>query len=104
MLRRTETTRWSAYHAVWRFQQNPADTEEIWLTKHWAIRAAELIYQNSHLLHGGIGVGMEYPLHLYTQQIAGFAVRAGAMTAMVARPAQSLRLPAVLQPPAAPPP
>ena len=101
MLMRTETTRWSAYHAVWRFQQNPADTEEIWLTKHWAIRAAELIYQNSHLLHGGIGVGMEYPLHLYTQQIAGFAVRAGAMNEMVARTVESLRLPAVLQTPAA---
>ena len=93
MLRRTETTRWSAYHALWRFQEDPNDTEEIWLTKHWAIRAAELIYQNSHLLHGGVGVGAEYPLHLFTQQIAGFAVRTGAMNEMVARTVESLQLP-----------
>jgi alkylation response protein AidB-like acyl-CoA dehydrogenase len=92
LLMRTETTRWAAYHAIWRLQNDPADTDEIWLAKHWAIRAADLVYQNSHLLHGGVGVGMEYPLHLFTQQIAGFAVRGGAMNEMVARTVESLKL------------
>ena len=92
LLMRTETTRWAAYHAIWRFENDPADTDEIWLAKHWAIRAADLVYQNSHLLHGGVGVGMEYPLHLFTQQIAGFAVRGGAMNEMVARTVESLKL------------
>ena len=92
MLMRTEATRWSAYHALWRFQRDPTDTDEIWLAKHWAIRAAELVYQNSHLLHGGVGVGAEYPLHLFTQQIAGFAARAGTMNEMVARTVESLQL------------
>ncbi len=57
-----------------------------------AIRAAELMYKNGHILHGGIGVGLEYPLHLFTQQIAGFAVRAGAMNEMVARTVDSMNL------------
>ena len=95
MLMKTEATRWAAYHALWRFQNDPADTGEIWLVKHWAIRAAELVYQNSHLLHGGVGVGAEYPLHLFTAQIAGFAGRAGTMNEMVARTVESLKLQAV---------
>jgi alkylation response protein AidB-like acyl-CoA dehydrogenase len=85
LLMQTESTRWAAYHALWRFEQDPKDTQEIWLTKHWAIRAADRVYQNGHILHGGIGVGTEYPLHLFTQQIAGFAVRAGTMNEMVSR-------------------
>jgi len=85
LLMQTESTRWAAYHALWRFELDPNDTQEIWLTKHWAIRAADRVYQNSHMLHGGIGVGTEYPLHLFTQQVAGFAVRAGTMNEMVSR-------------------
>ena len=92
MLMRTEATRWTAYHAIWRFEQDETDTEGIWLAKHWAIRAADHVFQNSHMLHGGIGVGMEYPLHLFTQQIAGFAVRAGAMNEMVTRTVDSMKL------------
>ena len=39
----------SADGKIW---QDPPDTNEIWLTKHWAIRAADRVYQISHLLHG----------------------------------------------------
>ena len=85
LLTQTETTRWSAYHALWRFQRDPLDTEEIWLAKHWAVRAADRVYQISHLLHGGVGAGMEHPLHLYTQRLAAFAVHGGTMNEMVAR-------------------
>jgi alkylation response protein AidB-like acyl-CoA dehydrogenase len=90
LLLQTETTRWAAYHALARFQDDASDTEEIWLAKHWAIRAAERVYQNAHILHGGVGVGLEYPLHLFTQQIAGFAARAGTMNEMVARTLDAL--------------
>ncbi|MDZ4278722.1 MAG: acyl-CoA dehydrogenase family protein, partial [Dehalococcoidia bacterium] len=92
LLTQTETTRWAAYHALWRFQENPADTDEIWLTKHWAIRAVDRVYQVSHLLHGGVGVGMEYPLHLFTQGIAAFAARDGTMSEMVDRTVASVVL------------
>ncbi len=92
MLMQTDTTRWTAYHALWRFQEDPQDTAEVWLAKHWAIRAAERVYINSHLLHGGIGVGMEYPLHLFTQGIAALAVRGGTMNEMVSRTIRSLDL------------
>ena len=91
LLMQTETTRWAAYHALWRFQQDPADTEEIWLAKHWAVRAADRVYQISHLLHGGVGVGMEYPLHLYTQGLAAFSVRGGTMSEMVDHTIESLK-------------
>lgn len=92
LLTQTETARWAAYHALWRFEENANDTDEIWLAKHWAIRAADRVYQVSHLLHGGVGVDIEYPLHLYTQAIAAFAVRGGGMSEMVDRTLESLEL------------
>jgi len=92
LLMQTETTRESAYHALWRFQEDPSDTDEIWKTKHWAIRAAAKVYEVVHLLHGGVGVGIDYPVHLYTQGIAAFAVRGGTMNEMVSRTIDSMRL------------
>jgi alkylation response protein AidB-like acyl-CoA dehydrogenase len=92
LLMQVETTRWAAFHALWRFEADPADTDEIWLAKHWAVRAADRVFQISHLLHGGVGVGMEHPLHLFTQGIAAFAVRGGTMSEMVSRTLQSLHL------------
>lgn len=90
LLMQTETTRWAAYHAMWRFQEDPSDTSEIWLTKHWAIRAADRVYQIAHLLHGGVGVGMEYPLHLFTLNMTALAVLGGTMSEMVDRTAERL--------------
>ena len=98
MLMKTETSRWAAYHALWRFRQNPSNSDGVSLAKHWAIRAAELIYQNSHMLHGGIGVGIEYPLHLYTQPIASFIVRGGNANEMTARILNSMNLRMVTRP------
>lgn len=92
LLMQTETTRESAYHALWRFQEDVLDTDEIWKTKHWAIRAAAKIYEVVHLLHGGVGVGTDYPVHLFTQGIAAFAVRGGTMNEMVSRTIDSMRL------------
>jgi alkylation response protein AidB-like acyl-CoA dehydrogenase len=92
MLMQTESTRWAAYHALWRLQEDPADASEVWLAKHWAIRAAGRVFEVSHLLHGGVGVGVEYPLHLYTQAIASFAVRGGTMSEMTSRTLEPLRV------------
>jgi alkylation response protein AidB-like acyl-CoA dehydrogenase len=91
ILMQVETTRWAAYHALWRFENDPRDTQEIYLAKHWAVRAVDRVFQNSHMLHGGVGVTMEHPLHLYTQGIAAFAVRGGTMREMVERTVGSVR-------------
>ncbi|MEX1255395.1 MAG: acyl-CoA dehydrogenase family protein [Dehalococcoidia bacterium] len=97
LLMQVESTRWAAYHALWRFEADPNERDEIWLTKHWAIRAADRVFQISHLLHGGVGVGMEHPLHLFTQGVSAFAVRGGTMNEMVARTLGSLHLTAPLE-------
>jgi 3-oxocholest-4-en-26-oyl-CoA dehydrogenase beta subunit len=89
LLTQVETTRWAAYHALWQYEQD-GYASEIWLAKHWAARAADRVFQIAHLLHGGVGVGTEHPLHLYTQSIAAFAVRSGTMDEMVDRTLQSL--------------
>jgi alkylation response protein AidB-like acyl-CoA dehydrogenase len=89
LLMQVETTRWAAYHALWQYEQN-GDASEIWLAKHWAVRAADRVFQNAHMLHGGVGVGAEHPLHLYTQSIAAFAVRSGTMDKMVDRALDTL--------------
>lgn len=91
LLMATETTRWTAYHALWGFEMS-GDAREIWLAKHWAIRACQRAFEITHLLHGGIGVGLEYPLHLYTQAMAAFAVRNGTLNEMVTRVLDSLEL------------
>jgi alkylation response protein AidB-like acyl-CoA dehydrogenase len=80
-----DTTRWAAYHALWLFEKDPARTDEIYLAKHWAVRAADRVFQHTHMLHGGVGVGMEHPLHLFTQAMAALAVRNGTMSEMVRR-------------------
>jgi 3-oxocholest-4-en-26-oyl-CoA dehydrogenase beta subunit len=92
MLMQTQTARWAAYHALDRFEKNPTDTAEIWLAKHWAVRASHAVFELAHLLHGGVGVGTEYPLHLLTQSVAAWAVRAGDMNEMVGRINGSLGL------------
>jgi 3-oxocholest-4-en-26-oyl-CoA dehydrogenase beta subunit len=92
MLMQTQTARWAAYHALDCFEKNPADTAEIWLAKHWAVRASQAVFELAHLLHGGVGVGTEYPLHLMTQGVAAWAVRAGDMNEMVSRINGSLGL------------
>jgi alkylation response protein AidB-like acyl-CoA dehydrogenase len=84
LLMQVETTRWAAYHALWQYETS-GDASEIWLTKHWAVRAADRAFQISHLLHGGVGVGTDHPLHLYTQGIAASAVRGGTMPETVSR-------------------
>ena len=89
LLMSTEMTRWAAYHALWRFQEDHADTEEVWLAKHYAARAADPVYQHSHMLHGGIGVGTDYPLHLLTQGIIALAVRGGSLNELTERAIQA---------------
>ena len=89
LLMSTEMTRWAAYHALWRFQEDPEDTEEVWLAKHYAARAADPVYQHSHMLHGGIGVGTDYPLHLLTQGIIALAVRGGSLNELTERAIQA---------------
>ena len=91
LLMQTETARWTAYQALWRLQQDDNDIDGVWLAKHWAVRASARVFEVAHLLHGGVGVGTEYPLHLLTQGIAAFAVRAGAMDEMVDRTIESIR-------------
>ncbi len=85
LLMQAETTRWTSYYALWEFQKDPDNTRGIWLAKHWAIRAADRVFHVSHLLTGGVGVGSEYPLHLFTQAIAAYAVRGGTASEMVDR-------------------
>jgi alkylation response protein AidB-like acyl-CoA dehydrogenase len=85
-----DTTRWAAYHALWRFEQDANDREEIWLAKHWAARAADRVFQHAHMLHGGVGVGMEHPLHLFTQGMSALAVRGGTLPQMAQRSLEAL--------------
>jgi len=91
ILMQAQSTRWAAYHAIWKYEQD-ADPSELWLAKHFAIRASQKVYEWTHLLHGGIGVGMEYPLHLYTQGLTGFSARNGSINEMIGRTLDGLGL------------
>ena len=91
ILMQAQSTRWAAYHAIWLYERD-ADASELWLAKHQAIRASQKVYEWTHLLHGGIGVGMEYPLHLYTQGLTGFSARNGSINEMINRTLDGLGL------------
>jgi alkylation response protein AidB-like acyl-CoA dehydrogenase len=91
ILIQAQSTRWAAYHAIWQYERT-GDPSEIWLAKHYAIRASQKVYEWTHLLHGGIGVGMEYPLHLYTQGLTGFSARNGSINEMIGRTLDGLGL------------
>jgi len=92
ILMQAQSTRWAAYHAIWLYDERDSDASELWLAKHQAIRASQKVYEWTHLLHGGIGVGMEYPLHLYTQGLTGFSARNGSINEMIARTLDGLGL------------
>jgi 3-oxocholest-4-en-26-oyl-CoA dehydrogenase beta subunit len=91
ILMQAQSTRWAAYHAIWKYERD-ADPSELWLAKYFAIRASQKVYEWTHLLHGGIGVGMEYPLHLYTQGLTGFSARNGSINEMISRTLDGLGL------------
>jgi alkylation response protein AidB-like acyl-CoA dehydrogenase len=91
ILIQAQSARWAAYHAIWQYERS-GDASEIWLAKHYAIRASQKVYEWTHLLHGGIGVGMEYPLHLYTQGLTGFSARNGSINEMITRTLDGLGL------------
>jgi alkylation response protein AidB-like acyl-CoA dehydrogenase len=91
ILIQAQSTRWAAYHAIWQYERS-GDPSEVWLAKHYAIRASQKVYEWTHLLHGGIGVGMEYPLHLYTQGLTGFSARNGSINEMIGRTLNGLGL------------
>jgi alkylation response protein AidB-like acyl-CoA dehydrogenase len=80
-----DTTRWAAYHALWQFERDPSNAQDIFLAKHWAVRAVDRVFQNAHMLHGGVGVGMDHPLHLFTQSLHALAVRGCTMNEIVSR-------------------
>lgn len=90
LLAAAETTRWAAYYALWELDRDPLQTAGIWMARHWAIRAARQAVELTHLLHGGVGVGLEYPLHLLTQSLASLAVRAGTLDEVTERTLASL--------------
>lgn len=92
LLAAAETTRWAAYHSLWQLDRDPGDSAGIWLARHWAIRAARQAIEVTHLLHGGVGVGMEYPLHILTQTLASLAAQAGTLDEMTERALASLGL------------
>lgn len=94
LLMQTESSRIAAYHAIAGLDEDPPRSNEVWLTKHWAVRASDRIYAITHLLHGGVGVGMDYPVHLFTLHLAGAAVRAGTMNELTARILDDLKIPA----------
>jgi len=85
LLMQSESARWAAYHAIWRLEEDPSDRREIWLAKHWSNRAGPRMFELAHLLHGGVGVGLDYPLHLYTQWLESAAVQAGTQNEMTNR-------------------
>ncbi len=91
MLMYTDATRWAAYRALWEYQET-GDASGLWRTKLWADKAASLLFENAHMLHGGIGVGVEYPLHLFTQILAANIVRDGTASEMSRRVVESLEV------------
>jgi 3-oxocholest-4-en-26-oyl-CoA dehydrogenase beta subunit len=62
----------STYKAAWLFSENlPCDTE-IAIAKLWAVKTCENIINQTHQIHGAIGVTLDYDLHYYTKRLKMF--------------------------------
>lgn len=84
LLLKAELTRATAYQAIWDFEREGRD-RSVWLAKHWANRAVDPVTQHTHLLHGGIGVVADYPLHLATLGLIALALQGGTLPELVER-------------------
>jgi alkylation response protein AidB-like acyl-CoA dehydrogenase len=79
-----ELTRSTAYQAIWNYQE-AGDLASVWRAKQFANAAVDRVTQNAHLLHGGIGVNSQYPLHTMTLALMALAVKAGTTPELVER-------------------
>ncbi|MCS7277151.1 MAG: acyl-CoA/acyl-ACP dehydrogenase [Dehalococcoidia bacterium] len=85
-----ETVRWAAYHSLWEFERDPAASSDIWKAARWTAEAARSVFTNAHMLHGGIGVSLEHPLHLFTHVLMTLPVLEGSRDEMVRRITRAL--------------
>ncbi|HXG41678.1 MAG TPA: acyl-CoA dehydrogenase family protein [Dehalococcoidia bacterium] len=85
-----ETVRWAAYHSLWEFERDPATASDVWKAAYWTAEAARSVFTNAHMLHGGIGVSLEHPLHLFTHALMSLPVLEGGQDGMVRRIAEAV--------------
>jgi 3-oxocholest-4-en-26-oyl-CoA dehydrogenase beta subunit len=62
----------SAYQAAWMVSRDMDCEREIAIAKAWMNEATERMINQTHQIHGAIGVTMDYDLHYYTRRMKTF--------------------------------
>jgi alkylation response protein AidB-like acyl-CoA dehydrogenase len=61
-------TRFLAYEAVWKLENDTASDRDIARAKAWAAKTATEVPMMAHQVHGGIGYTEEYDLHFFSRR------------------------------------
>lgn len=81
----TELVRLTAWHALWRLDQDLDAANQIDVAKFFAAEAAQRVVFAAQHLHGGIGVDLDYPVHRYFRWAKELELRLGPGSAYLAQ-------------------
>ena len=81
----TEAVRLTAWHAVWRLDEELEAATDVAVAKFWADDGAQRVVHAAQHLHGGVGVDRDYPLHRYYLLVKHLAPTLGGTTQSLLR-------------------
>ncbi|MFW6692243.1 acyl-CoA dehydrogenase family protein [Streptomyces sp. MAR4 CNX-425] len=71
------SSRFMAYEAIWRLSAGLDAAAEVAMAKAWVSEACRRVCDTGHQVHGAIGFTYEHDLHLYSDQMAAWALAFG---------------------------
>lgn len=92
MLLDLEGARWGAYRAAWALSQGSGAEREVSVAKAWAADACQRVAFGAQQVHGGVGVDLDYDLHLYFRRAKALEVELGSAPEHRSRVAGTLGL------------
>jgi len=69
--------RWSTYNALWRLSEGLDADRETAIAKYFVSKAVSEVAYSAQQLHGGMGIDIDYDLHLYYKRAKAFEVKLG---------------------------
>src|SRR5690606_12588102 len=76
----TEAVRLTTHQALWRLGNDQPATAEVATAKFWAAWGGQRVVHAAQHLHGGVGVGRDYPLHRRFLQAKELELQLGGST------------------------
>ncbi len=69
--------RWATYNALWRLSEGIDAKRQTAIAKYFVSKAVSRVAYSAQQLHGGMGIDLDYDLHLYYKRAKAFEVKLG---------------------------